>query len=65
MTVTKGGDITVVIPARNAAATIDALAEHATNATALVRKSFGLEFDELGRIVSFQEPMLVVRLEIK
>jgi SAM-dependent methyltransferase len=44
-------------------ATIDALAEHATNASAFVRKSFGLEFDELGRIVSFQEPMLVVRLE--
>jgi ubiquinone/menaquinone biosynthesis C-methylase UbiE len=44
-------------------ATIDALAEHAAKASAFVRESFGLEFDESGRVVSFQEPMVVVRLE--
>jgi ubiquinone/menaquinone biosynthesis C-methylase UbiE len=43
--------------------TIGALAEHAAKASAFVRESFGLEFDESGRVVSFQEPMVVVRLE--
>jgi hypothetical protein len=28
-----------------------------------VRDSLGLEFDPTGRVMAFQEPMLVVRLE--
>lgn len=44
-------------------ATIAALKEHAANANALVRELFGLEFDKSGIVKSFQEPMLVVRLE--
>jgi ubiquinone/menaquinone biosynthesis C-methylase UbiE len=43
--------------------TISELAEHAAKASSFVRRSFGLEFDESGRVVSFLEPMLVVRLE--
>jgi ubiquinone/menaquinone biosynthesis C-methylase UbiE len=44
-------------------ATISALAEHGANASKSVRELFGLEFDESGAVKSFQEPMLVVRLE--
>jgi ubiquinone/menaquinone biosynthesis C-methylase UbiE len=44
-------------------AAIDALVQHAANATSSVRQSLGLEFDQAGRVLSFQEPMLVVRLE--
>ena len=43
--------------------TIDKLVEHATKADAFLRESFGLEFDESGRVLSFQEPVVVVRLE--
>jgi ubiquinone/menaquinone biosynthesis C-methylase UbiE len=39
------------------------LVEHATRANAFVREAFGLEYNESGRVVSFEEPMLVVRLE--
>jgi ubiquinone/menaquinone biosynthesis C-methylase UbiE len=45
-------------------ATIDKLAEHAANASPFIRESYGLEFDESGRVISFQLPMLVVRLEL-
>jgi ubiquinone/menaquinone biosynthesis C-methylase UbiE len=44
-------------------AAIDALVQHAANATSSVRESLGIEFDHTGRVLSFQEPMLVVRLE--
>jgi ubiquinone/menaquinone biosynthesis C-methylase UbiE len=43
--------------------TVDKLVEQAAKASALVRESYGLEFDESGRIMSFQLPMIVVRLE--
>ncbi len=43
--------------------TISALAEHAAKASSSVRNSFGLEFDQSGRVASFLEPMIVVRLE--
>jgi SAM-dependent methyltransferase len=43
--------------------TIDKLVDHARNASAFTRESYGLEFNESGRVVSFQLPMLVVRLE--
>ena len=43
--------------------TIGALAEHAAKASAFVPESFGLKFDESGRVLSFLEPMVVVRLE--
>ena len=42
---------------------IAALVQHAAQASPLVRESLGLEFDPTGRVVAFQEPMLVVRLE--
>jgi len=42
---------------------VSALMEHAAGASVFVREAFGLEFDESGKVVSFQEPMLVVRLE--
>ena len=43
--------------------TIDKLVDHAANASPFIRESYGLEFDESGRVMSFQLPMLVVRLE--
>jgi hypothetical protein len=43
--------------------TIEKLVEHAAKASPLVRESYGLEFDESGRVISFQLPMVVVRLE--
>ena len=43
--------------------TIGALAEHTAKASSSVRNSFGLEFDQSGRVASFLEPMIVVRLE--
>jgi len=42
---------------------IAALVEHATKAPAPVREAVGLEFDAAGRVIAFQEPMLVVRAE--
>ena len=42
---------------------ISALVEHAAQAAPPVRESLGLEFDTNGRVMAFQEPMLVVRLE--
>ena len=42
---------------------ISALVEHAAQAPLPVRDSLGLEFDPTGRVLAFQEPMLVVRLE--
>jgi ubiquinone/menaquinone biosynthesis C-methylase UbiE len=42
---------------------ISALVEHAAQAPPTVRNSLGLEFDPTGRVLAFQEPMLVVRLE--
>jgi ubiquinone/menaquinone biosynthesis C-methylase UbiE len=42
---------------------ITALIEHAAEAPALVRELLKLEFDPSGRVIAFQEPMLVVRLE--
>jgi len=42
---------------------ISALVEHAAQAPPAVRESLGLEFDPAGRVIAFQEPMLVVRLE--
>jgi hypothetical protein len=42
---------------------ITALIEHAAHASPQVRDSLHLEFDSTGRVVAFQEPMLVVRLE--
>jgi ubiquinone/menaquinone biosynthesis C-methylase UbiE len=42
---------------------ISALVEHAAQAPPSVRDSLGLEFDPTGRVMAFQEPMLVVRLE--
>jgi len=44
-------------------ATIGALAEFAARANAFVQESFGLAFDESGRVESFLEPIVVVRLE--
>jgi ubiquinone/menaquinone biosynthesis C-methylase UbiE len=41
---------------------IAALENHAAAADATLRKTYGLEFDDDGRIKAFQEPMLVVRL---
>ena len=43
--------------------TIDKLVDHAANASPFIRESYGLDFDESGTVVSFQLPMLVVRLE--
>src|SRR5262245_36512929 len=43
--------------------TINKLLDHAANASAFIGESYGLEFDESGTVVSFQLPMLVVRLE--
>ena len=40
-----------------------ALAEHAVRASDSVRELLNLEFDSSGRVIAFQEPMLVVRLE--
>jgi len=37
--------------------------DHAANASPFIRESYGLEFDESDRVVSFKEPILVVRLE--
>jgi hypothetical protein len=37
--------------------------EHAAKASAFVRESYGLEFDQSGKVMSFQLPMVVVRLE--
>lgn len=45
------------------ASVIEALAEHAAQASQRVRESLKLEFDEHGRVSAFLEPMLVVRLE--
>jgi ubiquinone/menaquinone biosynthesis C-methylase UbiE len=42
---------------------ISALIEHAAQAPQPVRDSLQLEFDPTGRVIAFQEPMLVVRLE--
>jgi hypothetical protein len=42
---------------------VTALIEHAATAPAPVRDSLNLEFDSSGRVMAFQEPMLVVRLE--
>jgi hypothetical protein len=42
---------------------ISALAEHAVRAPDEVRELLNLEFDSSGRVIAFQEPMLVVRLE--
>jgi hypothetical protein len=42
---------------------IAALIKHAAQASPRVRDSLQLEFDPTGRVVAFQEPMLVVRLE--
>jgi ubiquinone/menaquinone biosynthesis C-methylase UbiE len=42
---------------------ISALAEHAVRASDSVREFLNLEFDPSGRVMAFQEPMLVVRLE--
>jgi ubiquinone/menaquinone biosynthesis C-methylase UbiE len=42
---------------------IAALIEHAAHAPQPVRDSLNLEFDPTGRVIAFQEPMLVVRLE--
>jgi ubiquinone/menaquinone biosynthesis C-methylase UbiE len=42
---------------------ISNLIAHATGAPQLVRDMLSLEFDETGRVMAFQEPMLVVRLE--
>jgi SAM-dependent methyltransferase len=42
---------------------IAALENHAAAADAALQKIYGLEFDEKGRVKSFHEPMLVVRLE--
>ncbi len=44
-------------------AAIAALVEHAATAPAPVRELLNLEFDASGRVIAFQEPMLVVRLE--
>src|SRR5262249_5147854 len=41
-------------------ATIGALAEYAAKASEFVQESLGLEFDESGRVASFQEPMVAV-----
>ncbi len=43
--------------------TISGLIEHASRAPSTVRNSLNLEFDRTGRVLAFQEPMLVVRLE--
>jgi ubiquinone/menaquinone biosynthesis C-methylase UbiE len=43
--------------------TIDKLVEHAAKASAFERASYGLEFDQSGKVLSFQLPMVVVRLE--
>jgi ubiquinone/menaquinone biosynthesis C-methylase UbiE len=43
--------------------TVTALLEHAAAAPASVRDSLNLEFNPSGRVIAFQEPMLVVRLE--
>ena len=42
---------------------VSSLVEHATQAPQPVRASLNLEFDSSGRVLAFQEPMLVVRLE--
>jgi ubiquinone/menaquinone biosynthesis C-methylase UbiE len=42
---------------------IAALIDHAAQAPQAVRDSLDLEFDASGRVLAFQEPMLVVRLE--
>jgi ubiquinone/menaquinone biosynthesis C-methylase UbiE len=42
---------------------ISALTDHAAQAPQAVRDSLDLEFDASGRVLAFQEPMLVVRLE--
>jgi ubiquinone/menaquinone biosynthesis C-methylase UbiE len=42
---------------------ISALIEQAAHAPQSVRDSLNLEFDAAGRLIAFQEPMLVVRLE--
>jgi ubiquinone/menaquinone biosynthesis C-methylase UbiE len=42
---------------------ISALVEHAAQAPQAVRDLLALEFDSSGRVIAFQEPMLVVRLE--
>jgi ubiquinone/menaquinone biosynthesis C-methylase UbiE len=42
---------------------VSALVEHAAQAPPPVRESLGLEFDRTGRVMAFQEPMLVIRLE--
>lgn len=45
------------------AATVSALERMAAEASPIVRAALKLESDERGRIIAFQEPMLVVRLE--
>jgi ubiquinone/menaquinone biosynthesis C-methylase UbiE len=42
---------------------VAALIEHAATAPSPVRDLLNLEFDASGRVIAFQEPMLVVRLE--
>ena len=42
---------------------VSSLVEHATQGPQPVRASLNLEFDSTGRVLAFQEPMLVVRLE--
>ena len=43
--------------------TIKRLVEHAAKGSLFARESYGLEFDESGRVISFQLPVVVVRLE--
>jgi len=42
---------------------ISALLAHAARAPQPIRDALALEFDGTGRVLAFQEPMLVVRLE--